>query len=94
MVDWHIRMVDSKCLENNRITISTKDGDSKERITDIAECANNCRGHSLIFAFGSGSEGCSIHGCECHCELVTNDCKRFSIENGISSYRFDKGEIV
>ena len=94
MVDWHIRKVNYKCAGNNKITISTKESDSNERITDIAECAKNCRGHSLIFAFGSGSEGCSIYGCDCHCELDTNDCSGLEKENGVTMYRFDKGKIT
>ena len=83
-----------KCWGNNKITISTKDADSKERMTDIAECAESCRGHSLIFAFGSGSGGCSIYGCDCHCELDTNDCSGWKKDNGVNLYRFDKGKIT
>ena len=94
MVDWHIHKVNYKCYGNNKITISTKDADSKERMTDIAECAESCRGHSLIFAFGSGSEGCSIYGCDCHCELDTNDCSGWKTDNGVNLYRFDKGKIT
>ena len=90
MVDWHIDIVNYKCDGNNKITISTKDADTKKRITNIAECAKNCRGHSL-FLFGSGSEGCTVHGCDCHCELVGNDCKELDNERGVTMYRFDKG---
>ena len=94
LVDWSIKHVNSKCVGNEKRVISTKEANTKKRITDIAECARSCKGYSPLFFFGSES-GCTIYGCICQCELVTYPDESCSIEadNNGGLYIFDKGKI-
>ena len=100
-VDWSLKIESSKC-RSRKMTISTKNSDTKIRITDIKECAKKCRGVSSLFIFGTRSLGCSVYGCECHCEIdassegscayVPNKDKQlYSIDDTVSLYQFDEG---
>ena len=87
-----------ECKDYAKIVISTKEPDTKMRITHLEECASHCRGISTTFGFGIGVQGCSVHGCNCQCELDTHDdgsCKSNAVEwsNGMALYRFDQGEM-
>ena len=93
-MDWSIKRAKSTCKGNKKIIISVKEADTPKRITDVAECARNCRGTSPIFFFGSG-DGCSIHGCMCQCELVMYPdayCEIMRTNHG-DLYQFDKGKL-
>ena len=85
-----------ECLDTQKIIISTKEENTKIRITSLEECANRCRGISTTFSFGTGFDGCSVHGCNCKCELETKPdgwCKsRISSSKGMKLYRFDQGK--
>ena len=97
-IDWTFR---TQC-KGRKIPISTKNSDTKIRITDISECAKKCRGISSMFTFGKsgltwdGKEtGCSVYGCECHCEIDASSdgsCEKpDSYDDTVLTYNFDRG---
>ena len=87
-----------------KMTIGTKNSDTKIRIMDIKDCAKKCRGVSSLFIFGTRPLGCSVYGCKCHCEIDASSVGScypdkkgvdkwglYYVDKSVSLYQFDKG---
>ena len=65
---------------------------------DLENCAENCKGVSTMFVFGTndwGTNRCDPEGCACFCATAANPDGTCSINehNGYRLFKYEKGKL-